>query len=90
MPSPASACTSAPGPATTAPPPDPRSSGHGDAASEEKSRRKAILIRAGIHILGTHLFAGSVLLLFALGNRHWTPSPNERRADVLCPAPSGH
>ncbi|MGW7445685.1 DUF6126 family protein [Kitasatospora sp. NPDC054795] len=41
-----------------------------DATSEEKSRRKAMLIRAGIYILGTHLFAGFVILLFALGNRH--------------------
>ncbi|MGW2371877.1 DUF6126 family protein [Kitasatospora sp. NPDC001683] len=28
-----------------------------DATSEEKSRRKAMLIRAGIYILGTHLLA---------------------------------
>ncbi|MGW7447081.1 DUF6126 family protein [Kitasatospora sp. NPDC054795] len=29
-----------------------------------------MLIRAGIYILGTHLFAGFVILLFALGDRH--------------------
>ncbi|MER7846128.1 DUF6126 family protein [Kitasatospora sp. NPDC096077] len=41
----------------------------GDGTSEEKSRRKAMLIRAGIYIFATHLFAGFVLLLFALGDR---------------------
>ncbi|MFB7124637.1 MULTISPECIES: DUF6126 family protein [Streptomycetaceae] len=40
------------------------------ATGDEKKRRKAMLIRAGIYILGTHLFAGFVILLFALGNRH--------------------
>ncbi|MER7668189.1 DUF6126 family protein [Kitasatospora sp. NPDC096128] len=38
--------------------------------SDEKSRRRAMLIRASVYILGTHLFAGFVILLFALGNRH--------------------
>ncbi|MFD5467923.1 DUF6126 family protein [Kitasatospora sp. NPDC127059] len=37
---------------------------------EESSRRRAMLIRAGIYVLGTHLFAGFVILLFALGDRH--------------------
>ncbi|MFD5461926.1 DUF6126 family protein [Kitasatospora sp. NPDC127059] len=41
----------------------------GDSASDEKRRRKAMLIRAGIYIFATHLFAGFVLLLFALGDR---------------------
>ncbi|MEU4118614.1 DUF6126 family protein [Kitasatospora sp. NPDC028055] len=40
-----------------------------DSTSEEKRRRKAMLIRAGIYIFATHLFAGFVLLLFALGDR---------------------
>ncbi|MFB6888512.1 DUF6126 family protein [Kitasatospora sp. NPDC056327] len=39
------------------------------ATREEKARRKAMLIRAGIYIFATHLFAGFVLLLFALGGR---------------------
>ncbi|MFE2726011.1 DUF6126 family protein [Kitasatospora sp. NPDC059327] len=38
--------------------------------SDEQSRRKAMLIRAGIYIFATHLFAGFVLLLFTLGDRH--------------------
>ncbi|MEU6972038.1 DUF6126 family protein [Kitasatospora sp. NPDC101155] len=41
-----------------------------DSTNDEKSRRKAMLIRASVYILGTHLFAGFVILLFALGNRH--------------------
>ncbi|MFJ3788922.1 DUF6126 family protein [Kitasatospora sp. NPDC090091] len=41
-----------------------------DSTNEEKRRRKAMLIRAGIYIFATHLFAGFVLLLFALGDRH--------------------
>ncbi|MFI6443456.1 DUF6126 family protein [Kitasatospora sp. NPDC050543] len=41
-----------------------------DATKDEKSRRKAMLIRASIYIAGTHLFAGFVILLFAVGNRH--------------------
>ncbi|RKT08851.1 hypothetical protein BX285_7219 [Streptomyces sp. 1114.5] len=40
-----------------------------DSTSDEKKRRKAMLIRAGIYIFATHLFAGFVLLLFALGGR---------------------
>ncbi|MEK2490424.1 DUF6126 family protein [Kitasatospora purpeofusca] len=39
------------------------------ATLEEKARRRAMLIRAGIYIFATHLFAGFVLLLFALGDR---------------------
>lgn len=41
-----------------------------DGTTEEKARRKAMLIRAGVYIFATHLFAGFVLLLFALGNRN--------------------
>lgn len=41
-----------------------------DAVRDEKARRKAMMIRATIYIAGTHLFAGFVILLFALGNRH--------------------
>ncbi|MFH9352580.1 DUF6126 family protein [Kitasatospora sp. NPDC017646] len=41
----------------------------GDGTSEEKRRRKAMLVRAGIYVFATHLFAGFVLLLFALGGR---------------------
>lgn len=41
-----------------------------EATRDEKSKRKAMLIRASIYIAGTHLFAGFVILLFALGNRH--------------------
>jgi hypothetical protein len=41
-----------------------------DAVRDEKAKRKAMLIRASIYIAGTHLFAGFVILLFALGNRH--------------------
>ncbi|MFI6151335.1 DUF6126 family protein [Kitasatospora sp. NPDC051170] len=41
-----------------------------DSTSDEKARRKAMLIRASIYVLGTHLFAGFVILLFALGNPH--------------------
>ncbi|MFE2109612.1 DUF6126 family protein [Kitasatospora sp. NPDC059463] len=40
-----------------------------EATREEKARRKAMMIRAGIYIFATHLFAGFVLLLFALGGR---------------------
>ncbi|MFI8455200.1 DUF6126 family protein [Kitasatospora sp. NPDC085464] len=40
-----------------------------DGIGDEKRRRKAMLIRAGIYIFATHLFAGFVLLLFALGGR---------------------
>ncbi|MFB7471536.1 DUF6126 family protein [Kitasatospora sp. NPDC056184] len=40
-----------------------------EATREEKTRRKAMLIRAGIYIFATHLFAGFVLLLFAIGDR---------------------
>ncbi|GAA2145429.1 hypothetical protein GCM10009760_34070 [Kitasatospora kazusensis] len=41
-----------------------------DATRDEKSKRKAMLVRASIYIAGTHLFAGFVILLFALGGRH--------------------
>ncbi|MDH6126862.1 DUF6126 family protein [Kitasatospora sp. GP82] len=41
-----------------------------NAVSDEKSKRKAMIIRASVYIAGTHLFAGFVILLFALGNRH--------------------
>ncbi|MEV0533616.1 DUF6126 family protein [Kitasatospora sp. NPDC050463] len=40
------------------------------AGDDEKKRRKAMVIRASIYVAGTHLFAGFVILLFALGNRH--------------------
>lgn len=40
-----------------------------DANADERSRRKAMLIRAGIYIFATHLFAGFVILLFSLGGR---------------------
>ncbi|MEV4558685.1 DUF6126 family protein [Kitasatospora sp. NPDC049285] len=41
-----------------------------DAVRDERTRRRAMLVRALIYIAGTHLFAGFVVLLFALGNRH--------------------
>ncbi|GAA2747978.1 MULTISPECIES: DUF6126 family protein [Kitasatospora] len=41
-----------------------------DAGDDEKDRRRAMFIRASVYIAGTHLFAGFVILLFALGNRH--------------------
>ncbi|MFF2041397.1 DUF6126 family protein [Kitasatospora sp. NPDC058170] len=41
-----------------------------DGISDEKSRRRAMLVRAGIYIFATHLFAGFVILLFTLGDRH--------------------
>ncbi|MFE9424083.1 DUF6126 family protein [Kitasatospora sp. NPDC006697] len=38
---------------------------------DEKSKRKAALIRAAIYIAGTHFFAFFVMLLFYLGgHRH--------------------
>ncbi|QKW17659.1 hypothetical protein HUT16_32370 [Kitasatospora sp. NA04385] len=42
----------------------------GDGVREENSRRKQMLVRALIYIAGTHLFAGFVILLFAVGGRH--------------------
>ncbi|MFD0567004.1 DUF6126 family protein [Kitasatospora saccharophila] len=42
----------------------------GDGVREESSRRKQMLVRALIYIAGTHLFAGFVILLFAVGGRH--------------------
>ncbi|WP_406086695.1 DUF6126 family protein [Kitasatospora purpeofusca] len=47
----------------------PAGTTNGRATLEEKARRRAMLIRAGIYIFATHLFAGFVLLLFALGDR---------------------
>jgi hypothetical protein len=41
-----------------------------DAIRDEKATRKAMLIRASIYIAGTHVFAGFVILLFMVGNRH--------------------
>ncbi|MFI5530239.1 DUF6126 family protein [Kitasatospora sp. NPDC051853] len=41
-----------------------------DGVRDEKARRKQMWIRASVYIAGTHLFAGFVILLFALGNRH--------------------
>ncbi|MGF1426615.1 DUF6126 family protein [Kitasatospora sp. LaBMicrA B282] len=42
-----------------------------DAVNDEKTRRKAALIRAAIYIAGTHFFAFFVMLLFFLGShRH--------------------
>ncbi|MFJ9520952.1 DUF6126 family protein [Kitasatospora sp. NPDC101801] len=40
------------------------------AVRDEKSRRRQMLVRASFYIAGTHLFAGFVILLFALGDRH--------------------
>lgn len=40
-----------------------------DGISDERSRRRAMLVRAGIYIFATHLFAGFVILLFTLGDR---------------------
>ncbi|RAJ46400.1 hypothetical protein K353_00778 [Kitasatospora sp. SolWspMP-SS2h] len=42
----------------------------GAAVREETSRRRQMLVRALIYIAGTHLFAGFVILLFAVGGRH--------------------
>ncbi|MER5862283.1 DUF6126 family protein [Kitasatospora sp. NPDC002040] len=39
------------------------------AVQDEKSRRRQMLVRASVYIAGTHVFAGFVILLFALGNR---------------------
>ena len=36
---------------------------------DEKARRKQMMIRALIYIVGTHLFAGFVGLLFVVGHR---------------------
>ncbi|MEV7214032.1 DUF6126 family protein [Kitasatospora cineracea] len=41
-----------------------------DAVRDEKSKRRAMIVRALIYIAGTHLFAGFVILLFAVGGRH--------------------
>ncbi|MFC6599804.1 DUF6126 family protein [Kitasatospora paranensis] len=40
-----------------------------EAVRDEKSRRRAMMIRASIYVAGTHLFAGFVILLFTLGGR---------------------
>ncbi|WP_033259219.1 MULTISPECIES: DUF6126 family protein [Kitasatospora] len=42
----------------------------GEGVREEGARRKQMLTRALIYIAGTHLFAGFVILLFAVGGRH--------------------
>ncbi|MFI9270849.1 DUF6126 family protein [Kitasatospora sp. NPDC052896] len=42
-----------------------------EAVHDEKSKRRAMLFRAGIYILGTHFFAFFIMLLFFLGgHRH--------------------
>ncbi|WP_198042222.1 DUF6126 family protein [Kitasatospora azatica] len=42
-----------------------------EAVRDERSKRKAALIRAAIYIAGTHFFAFFVMLLFFLGShRH--------------------
>ncbi|MFJ4676441.1 DUF6126 family protein [Kitasatospora sp. NPDC088783] len=41
-----------------------------DAVRDERSRRRGMIVRALIHVAGTHLFAGFVILLFAVGGRH--------------------
>ncbi|WP_231591285.1 DUF6126 family protein [Saccharothrix sp. ST-888] len=41
-----------------------------DAVRDEKTKRKAMIIRASIYIFGLHLFAGFIGLLFLLGSRH--------------------
>ncbi|WP_229848062.1 DUF6126 family protein, partial [Kitasatospora griseola] len=40
-----------------------------DGVRDEKARRKQMMIRALIYIVGTHLFAGFVGLLFVVGHR---------------------
>ncbi|WP_354638829.1 DUF6126 family protein [Kitasatospora camelliae] len=40
-----------------------------EAVRDERSKRRAMLIRASIYIAGTHVFAGFVILLFTLGQR---------------------
>ncbi len=39
-----------------------------DALRDEKSKRKAMFVRAGVYIFATHFFAGFVILLFTLGH----------------------
>ncbi|MCX5212895.1 DUF6126 family protein [Kitasatospora sp. NBC_00240] len=39
----------------------------GDARNDEKSRRRAMTIRAVIYIAATHLWAGFMILIFTLG-----------------------
>ncbi|WP_395292772.1 DUF6126 family protein [Kitasatospora hibisci] len=41
-----------------------------DGTAEERRRRKAMLVRAGIYLFATHLFAGLVPLPSALGDRY--------------------
>ncbi|GJF33479.1 hypothetical protein KNE206_61790 [Kitasatospora sp. NE20-6] len=41
-----------------------------EAVRDERTKRRAMMIRASIYIAGTHLFAGFVILLFTLGGRH--------------------
>ncbi|WP_405014509.1 DUF6126 family protein [Kitasatospora sp. NBC_01539] len=40
-----------------------------EAVRDERTKRRAMMIRASIYIAGTHLFAGFVILLFTLGGR---------------------
>ncbi|WP_232247226.1 DUF6126 family protein [Kitasatospora azatica] len=40
-----------------------------DATRDEKTKRKAMLIRVSIYVFATHFFAGFVILLFSLGHR---------------------
>ena len=40
-----------------------------EAVRDERTRRRAMMVRASIYIAGTHLFAGFVILLFTLGGR---------------------
>ncbi|BAJ30379.1 MULTISPECIES: DUF6126 family protein [Kitasatospora] len=40
-----------------------------DAVRDEKGKRRAMVVRALVYIAGTHLFAGFVILLFAVGGR---------------------
>lgn len=41
-----------------------------NAVRDERTKRRAMVIRASIYIAGTHLFAGFVGLLFYLGGHH--------------------
>ncbi|MGW6917047.1 DUF6126 family protein [Kitasatospora sp. NPDC054939] len=49
--------------------PGAEGTGRSAAHDDERRRRKAMLIRAGIYIFATHLFAFFVILLFSLGGR---------------------
>ncbi|MFC8451696.1 DUF6126 family protein [Kitasatospora sp. NPDC057223] len=41
-----------------------------DARADERSRRRAMTIRAVIYIAATHVWAGFMILLFTLGKKH--------------------